>query len=277
MRLYGWEKENYPHNHDIERRYILIFILKKFLQTIALPPALPLLLIAAGLVSTWKNKKQRLATTLIFAGFSISVFFSIPLTVDIMARQLESIPAVQPQQLEQAQAIVIMGGGQRGWASEYGGDMPSKSTLERLCYGATLARRAKLPVLVTGGSPSDGAAEAKIMAKVLNDLFSVKTAWIESRSLDTTDNAKFSAEILKRSNIKTVVLVTHAAHMRRAVNEFRHAGLTVIPAPTAFFSDERRKPILFGLVPNMSSIYTGFYVTHEWVGLLAQNIRHRLS
>jgi uncharacterized SAM-binding protein YcdF (DUF218 family) len=215
--------------------------------------------------------------TLTIAGLCISVFFSIPLTVDFMARHLESIPAVHPEQIEQAQAIVILGGGQRGWASEYGGDMPNRFTLERLCYAATLARRSGLPVLVTGGAPSGGASEAEVMAKALHDLFAIKTAWIENRSLDTTDNAEFSAEILKRSNIKTVVLVTHAAHMRRSVNEFVHAGLTVIPAPTAFFSDDRRKPKLFGLVPNMSSMYTGYYITHEWVGLLVQSLRHMLA
>lgn len=242
-----------------------------------LPPILPLLLIAAGLVLTWKKKKRKLAITFTIAGLCISVFCSIPLTVNFMARHLENIPAVQLQQLEQAQAIVILAGGQRGWASEYGGYMPNRSTLERLCYAATLIRRTNLPVLVTGGAPSGGKPEAEVMAKALHDLFAVKTKWLENRSLDTTDNARFSAEILKQSNIKTVVLVTHAAHMRRSVNEFRHAGLTVVPAPTAFFSDDQRKRPLFGLVPNMSSAYTGYYVTHEWVGLLVQSLRHMLA
>lgn len=242
-----------------------------------LPPILPLLLIAAGFVLTWKKKKRKLAISLILAGLCINVFFSIPLTVDFMARHLESIPAVQLQQLEQAQAIVILAGGQRGWASEYGGDMPNRFTLERLCYGATLVRRTNLPILVTGGVPSGGTSEAEVMAKALHDLFAVKTEWIENKSLDTTDNARFSAEILKQSNIKTIVLITHATHMRRSVNEFRHVGLTVIPAPTAFFSDDQRKRTLFGLVPNMSSAYTGYCVTHEWVGLLVQSLRHMMS
>jgi len=255
----------------------MIFLLKKFLQSMFLPPILPLLLIAVGLVLTWTKKKRKLAITLTIAGLSISVFISIPLTVDFMARQLENIPAVQPQQLEQAQAIVILAGGQRGWASEYGEDMPNRFTLERLCYGAVLARRTKLPVLVTGGTPSGGASEAEVMAKALHNLFDVKTAWIENRSLDTTDNARFSADILKRANIKTIVLVTHAAHMRRSVNEFSYVGLTVIPAPTAFSSEDQRKRPLLGLVPNMSSIYTGYSVTHEWVGLFVQSLRHMVS
>lgn len=250
----------------------MIFLLKKFLQAIGLPPVMPLLLIVAGLVLVWRKKKHGLA--LAFLGLFASLFFSIPLTVDFMAKHLESIPAVKPQQLGQAQAIVILGGGQRGWAPEYGADMPNGSTLERLSYGATLARRTGLPLLVTGGALYGGASEAEVMAKALDELYAVKATWIEGRSLDTAENAVFSAEILKRANIGTVILVTHAAHMRRSVNEFKHMGLSVIPAPTAFLSGNRRKNPMFGLVPNQLSITTGFSVTHEWVGLLVQHIRH---
>lgn len=253
----------------------MIFLLKKFIQAIALPPFLPLFLILAGLVLIWRKKKHGLV--LAFAGLSVSLFFSIPLTVDFMTRRLESIPAVKPHQLGQAKAIVILGGGQRGWAQEYGADMPNGSTLERLSYGATLARRTGLPLLVTGGALSGGPSEAEVMAKTLDDLFAVKATWIEGRSLDTAENALFSAEMLKRSNIGTVILVTHAAHMRRSVNEFRHVGMSVIPAPTAFLSDYPRGNSMLCLVPNSLSTSNGFSVTHEWAGLLAQYIRHNFS
>ena len=249
----------------------MAFMLKKFLQSLFLPPLLPMLLVAVGSGLAWKKKKPGIAV--ILSGLTVSVFFSMPLTVTLMTRGLETIAPVRPEQLETAGAIVILGGGQRGWAGEYGRSMPSRGTLERLCYGATLARRTRLPVLVTGGAPSGGNPESDVMEKTLADLFGVKTAWNENRALDTADNARFSGEILKREGIGTVVLVTHASHMRRAANEFRSRGLTVVPAPTAFFSHGMRGKPLFGLVPDMESIYQGYYVTHEWVGLLVQGLR----
>ena len=50
-----------------------------------------------------------------------------------------------------AEAIVILGGGTRRNAPEYGGDTLGRLTLERVRYGAQVAKLTALPVLVTGG------------------------------------------------------------------------------------------------------------------------------
>jgi uncharacterized SAM-binding protein YcdF (DUF218 family) len=231
-----------------------------------------MILIAAGMAMLWKKKRRGLCPILL--GFLITYVFSLPLTAELLTRSLETYPAVPADRLEKAQAIVILGGGERGWAREYGCPMPGKFTLERLCYGAKLARKTALPVLVSGGAPEKGAPEAAVMAKALTDFFDVKTTWIEDRSLDTRDNASYTLEILKPIHIRTIVLVTHAIHMRRAVNEFQREGFDVIPAPTSFFSDNRNEKKYFGLVPSAEAAYRGYYATHEYVGILAQAVRN---
>ncbi len=116
---------------------------------------------------------------------------------------------------EAAQAIVVL----------TGGDL---RTLE----AARLHRETGLPVLASGG---DG--EAAAIKKHLEDDFHVSVRWTEGNSLNTEQNAMFSAEILARENIQRIILVTQALHMRRARMMFLDRGFEVIPAPTDFSSD----------------------------------------
>ena len=59
-------------------------------------------------------------------------------------------------EIEHPMAIVILGGGVRRHAAEYGGDTLGQLTLERVRYGARVARLTGLPVLVSGGSVFGG-------------------------------------------------------------------------------------------------------------------------
>ena len=69
--------------------------------------------------------------------------------------------------ISQAQAIVIVAGGRHRNAPEYGGETVNPLTLERLRYGARLARASGLPILLSGGAPSGGTAEALLMRDAL--------------------------------------------------------------------------------------------------------------
>ena len=252
-----------------------VFFAKKLLEGIFLPPSLPFLVIICGLLLGRRN--HRWGLMVVWCGLLIGLFFITPVSVNWLAKNLEIYPAVEREQLKNAQAIVILGGGERPWAQEYGGGAPNRYTLERLRYGARLFRQTSLPVLVSGGAPAGGAPEAKVMAESLKSDFGVTVQWMEGRSLDTADNARYSAEILRDAGIKTIVLVTSALHMRRAVYEFRQRGLVVIPAPTAFVSDEPAHREFFEYFPGMSGDSVGSAVAHEWVGILAQHIRDGLG
>ena len=54
------------------------------------------------------------------------------------------------------------------------------------------------------------------MAKVLQDELGVKVTWVEQQSTTTQENAKNSANILRKEGIQRVYLVTHYWHMPRS-------------------------------------------------------------
>ncbi len=168
-----------------------------------------------------------------------------------------------------AQAIVILGGGQRNDAPEYGGQSAVRSpTLMRLGYGAYLYRKTNLPILVTGGKLlDDKSAEAKVMERALKETFGISARWVEELSQNTLENAQLSSEILKSYRLSTVILVTEAWHMRRAMLAFSSTGLKVLPAPTNFQDLASRSDFLNWL-PHAESLSVSSRALHEWIGYI---------
>lgn len=83
-------------------------------------------------------------------------------------------------------------------------------------------------VIVSGGRSWDGIVEADAMAARLAQLGVPRTAIVRERaSLDTRDNARFSAAVCSRRGIESVVLVTCAFHLARARLCFEREGLAV--------------------------------------------------
>jgi uncharacterized SAM-binding protein YcdF (DUF218 family) len=249
----------------------LLFLAKKLASVILLPPMLPVVFILAGLVLV--GRSRRLGLSLAWLGLAVLLGFSTPVVVNLLTTPLESVPVFDEAAAKRAGAIVILGGGQRRKSREYGAAVPNRLTLERLRYGARVARQTGLPILVTGGAVRAEPPEAQVMAESLTRDFALTPRWLETASRDTAENAAFSARILHAESIRRIVLVTHAAHMRRAQAEFMAAGFEVVPAPTAFLSDPDVGDEFFSYLPGATASYSGWYAAHEWVGLLVQALR----
>ncbi|WP_374601508.1 YdcF family protein [Niveibacterium sp.] len=249
----------------------ILFIAKKLIGIFLLPPMLPLVIIAGGLLcQIWRPRAGR---WIAWAGLGVGLLVCWPDSVAWLLRGLERDPPVAAAQLKQAQAIVILAGGRRSNAPELGGETVNRITLERVRYGARLARQTGLPVLVSGGSPTSGTSEAELMRRTLKEDFGIAARWVEGASLDTHENAVFSAKLLQPKGYTRVALVTHAAHMPRSVGEFERAGFTVYPAPTAYLGSHGGEAQALPALPSASSAYGGFYALHEWVGLIALRLR----
>ena len=102
-----------------------------------------------------------------------------PIAADSLVRWAERYPALDPAQVGDAQAIVILAGGVRVDAPEYGTSAPGATSLERLVYGARLARQTHLPVLISGSR-----LEAASMTDFLQqDLGVTPNGWRTARAI----------------------------------------------------------------------------------------------
>jgi uncharacterized SAM-binding protein YcdF (DUF218 family) len=137
------------------------------------------------------------------------LILSLPVVGRALMAPLETHPPITLTQLQAAQAIVILGGGTYFDAPEYDGDTVGMATLERLRYGARLARTSRLPLLVSGGAPSGGRPEGELMREVLEGEFGVKVRWVEGASRDTAENAALSAAMLKAAGVSRIALVSN--------------------------------------------------------------------
>jgi len=221
--------------------------------------------------------RRRPGLILLVAGVCLSYGFSIPVTATLLGRTLEIYPPLPERQLASLSgkhsAIVVLAGGLHTDAPEYGGQTLHLRTLGRLRYGARLARRGDLPVLVSGGvanpnNPHPGAPrEAHLMGRALRLEFGIQRVWLEADSRNTWDNAVYSAELLRQRGIRQVVLVTQAAHMRRAVEAFQAQGLAVWPAPTLYSFRRLELATPDAWLPSASAVAGIYYACHEWLGL----------
>jgi uncharacterized SAM-binding protein YcdF (DUF218 family) len=173
------------------------------------------------------KRRPRLARSFLIVGLGSLWLLSVPLVSDVLARWVGNYPPLDWNTARGAQAIVILGGGgQRAFAPEYGGPSAEPQLLERLSYGAYVSRKTALPILVTGFG-----IEAAAMRATLQRNFDIDPRWVDDQAYDTFANARNSSRLLKADGVSRIVLITHATHMRRSVNEFTAAGMEVVPAP----------------------------------------------
>jgi uncharacterized SAM-binding protein YcdF (DUF218 family) len=197
---------------------------------------------------------------------------STPWIGGLLLRTLEIRGPVQTDELHDADAIVVLGGGRRIGAAEYGGDTLNALSLERLRYAAFLARSSGLPLLVAGGKPGGGMlAEGPLMRRILQSEYNLSPRWVEDASRTTWENARLSAAQLRRDRIRRIVLISHSWHLRRAAPRFEAEGFDVIPAGIQVASP--RPGSVLDMLPTPAGLRDSTFALHEWLGILWYKLR----
>ncbi len=242
-----------------------------------IPPLnlLPLGLAGAVLVSRSKSPAwRRRGFAVVWLALAGLFILSLPVSSLLLMASLESgLPRQTLDEYASAAgapgpgAIVILSGnashGDEGGIEQASGI--GEITLDRMRAGALLHHRTGLPVLVTGGVLEDGAVPiATQMAASLRSEFATPVRWVEPDSIDTWENARFSAALLRESGIGGAYIVTNAWHMRRSLMAFAHFGITAVAAPIRF--DPWPKLRLDDFVPSPTSLHNSYYAMHELLG-----------
>jgi uncharacterized SAM-binding protein YcdF (DUF218 family) len=210
------------------------------LAGLVLPPSSLFLLIALGLL----GRKRRWGPWASTVGLLGLVLFSMPYSAMLAARPFEAAyPPFDAKRFSSVAgtryAVIVLGGGRDFGAAEYPeGERMSNSTLQRVRYGARLARTLSLPLAVSGGLPLGGRhSEADLMNRFVAEELGQEVLLVEARSQDTRDNALFTSEALRRLGFGGALLVTDVAHMPRALRAFAPHGLDIVPAPIRYSAD----------------------------------------
>jgi uncharacterized SAM-binding protein YcdF (DUF218 family) len=229
-----------------------------------LPPTGLVLLALGALVALAHRARTRVVVVAL--ALVALLASSLPVVALALMRTLEP-PPLGASALREAQAIVILGGGRNRSAPEWGGVTLGSFLLERVRYGARLARETTLPVLVSGGAPgAGGVTEGALMRDALQKEFGVPVRWVDTDSRTTRENARFAARELLPLGLRRTVLVTSGWHSARAGAEFARHGLEVIAAPTGLIAARPFSP--YHLVPNAESLYYTHIALREWVAAI---------
>lgn len=232
------------------------------LSILATPLLLFFLAIAVGL-SIWRFRPAWGVGLICVACVSLYVL-STPLVGARLLYALE--PAGSGGGIEPA-AIVILGGDLQRGLPDSVGETIGPLSLERVREGARLHRRTGLPIMTTGGLLRGGeTAVAAVMAEVLRADFRVPVQWVEAESTNTYENAVFAGRMLAEAGVGQVYLVTHGWHLRRALEAFERAGLSVIPI-SAMSTDIGPGVALADLMPSVRALTRSSYALHEVAGL----------
>jgi uncharacterized SAM-binding protein YcdF (DUF218 family) len=244
---------------------------RAILKMVLLPPGSLLVLLVIG----WIFARHFFGRLLILIAILAFYALSTPVGLDLLARQLETEPALTPTQLQtsRADAILVFLAGVRRHNPELGGaDALGSLSLERVDYALSLHRKTGLPIILSGGgAEGDESSVAQLAGEWLRRQAGVTPLAVESHSRDTRENAKASAEKLQALGVERVLLVTHAFHMPRAMLSARDAFIDAVPAPFAFehVPPDLQQPGEFGdWLPHPGVLGRSYLMLHEVTGLV---------
>ncbi len=251
---------------------------KPYVSTLLLPPVPFLVLVLLG--SRLMFRRRVLAWLLVLLGVAgLWLMCTSAVGRLLQSGSLQAPPALRGAGLAELKrsphaAIVVLGGGRRTLAPEYGVATLNARSIERLRYGVWLSRETGLPLAFSGGvghGARPGPSEAEVASRVAERDFNRPLRWLETESRDTRENAQRTVALLRPQGIEHIVLVTHADHMRRALRNFERAAsgskIRITPAPMAV---PARSPLIFtDWLPSTEGFDSTVVALHEWLGLLA--------
>ena len=211
----------------------MIYLLK-FGASFVLPPGIFIVLLALLVIACWRRQQHRIAG-LLAAVTVVFYLLSTGFTAEYFMGRLESV--WEPPQHPQGDVIIMLGGGAIQDTPDVDGTGSlCSSPSGRLLTALRLHRELGVPILVSGGQVyADSGAEAKIARRVLMSLgVPEQEILVETESVNTRQNAEFSAKIMAAHGLTRPILVTSAFHMERAMLNFQKEGVAAEAFPTDY-------------------------------------------
>jgi uncharacterized SAM-binding protein YcdF (DUF218 family) len=252
----------------------MFFFLSKVLTFLVSPMVWFFTLLILGLKTKDEGRKKRLfisALALIYV--CCNSFF-----VDELARAWEPVTPDYYLSSEKYDLAIVLGG--IGSIDERQGRLDFGYAGDRLFQTIELYYKGRVKqIMFTGGSGTiryPTHKEGTYVKKYLNNIHIPDSSIIiENESKNTYENATFSKKILDSLKFSgTILLVTSATHMPRAMACFKKAGFTnITPYLTNRMSGPRRFDWDHCFLPNAEALDGLNILIHEWIGCLAYKIK----
>jgi uncharacterized SAM-binding protein YcdF (DUF218 family) len=251
-------------------RLRMFFFLSKTLDVFLSPLTWGLLLCAVGLVRRWHWVRWAPAVAV-----AELVFFSLGPVSNALLMHLERQAPSSVRRDVTYDAILLLGGPVDHGPTGLRGVPSYNDNVERLLVSYDLLRAGRAKnVVVSGGYgwSGDRVNEARALAQQLEDWGIARDRIVlEPSARNTHDNAVASSLLVKRLGYRTLLLVTSAYHMPRALDCFRAAGLKVDALPVDFRASGPESPRDY--FPRASYLDTSEFALREMFGRWVYRIR----
>ena len=231
----------------------MIYILK-FGASFLMVPGIFIVLLFVIAFLLWRKNERRIASCL--AGLA-AVFYLLSTSL-ISGLLIGSLENEYPQPADpEGDIIIMLGGGATADTPSLGekGDLTSAAG-NRLLMTAQLYNLLKLPVLVSGSAVFPGSGcEAEIAKRDLIRLgVPEEKIYTDTESLNTRQNAVYSAQLMREHGFTKPILVTSAFHMPRSVLNFEKEGIQVVPFPTDYMTNSITVVHINRLIPGSGNL-----------------------
>jgi uncharacterized SAM-binding protein YcdF (DUF218 family) len=244
----------------------MFFILSKILYYLAMPITW---ILAALLVAVFAKKQTRKNKGLI-ATLILLLFFTNPFLIN-EALLLWETPPTPIRSVGNYDAAIILTGMSNQEKSPHD-RMYVGSAADRVLHPLHLYREGRFQYFViSGGSGSLRRTYSTEAAEIKNLLVRAgipdSLILVEEQSRNTYENAQFTARLLQEHpQLKKLLLVTSAFHIRRAKGCFDKAGVPTHTFATDFYTSDRAFTPDRLLVPQEASLYKWQKLIHEMLG-----------
>jgi len=240
---------------------------------------LPLLVLPIGLVLEFTflafllllAGKKKSSAFFLFLAMVLLWTASMPYMADTLKGQLESdYPAVMMTEIPRSKCVVVLGGAVEPVRPPRV-DVDLLDGADRVRKAAQLYNEGFASIIIVSGgnqpwSPFEESEAMSIQTLLLERGVPAENIVLESESRNTRENAFYSIALVEKLDCGKPLLVTSAAHMKRAVAAFTRLRVEVFPVSTDVKVVDLPKWTVFDFLPDAEALHMTNDAMREWIG-----------
>ncbi|WP_255897475.1 YdcF family protein [Rufibacter sediminis] len=250
----------------------MFFLLSKLLQYLASPVVWIFFLFVLGLL--FRNQAKKKLT--LRASFFLLLFFTNPILSNEAWLAWEP-EAVLMKEVKPYDAGIVLTGVTEVNRSPHD-RVHYKEGAERILDAIQLYKMGKLQkIIISGGSgfikEVQKTEASNLQQTALYAGVPAADILLEERSRNTHENALYTKELLQsQPQLRKLLLITSAFHMRRAQGCFKKVGLEIDTFPADFQTHDRSSQLDDLLIPSPEALLKWSRLIHEWVGYVTYKL-----